>query len=131
MKDIHSDMSESNPNRLIENDASKCSPGEKLSFSNESSINGKNRSILHTIDVIQFRLMLLLSFVSIGWLIFTGKIILGLARGRLHLDNGVAIAFITSSLATVMGLWLIGLKFYFSPLHISSNGQQNKILGPR
>jgi hypothetical protein len=121
-------MSESNPNKLMENDISKCSSGEKLPSSSKNDLSGKNCTVLfHTIGVIQFLLMCLLSSVSIGWLIFTGIIVLGLARGCFHLANSVAIAFITSSLATVTGTWLVGLKFYFSPRHISSNSHQGKI----
>jgi flagellar motor component MotA len=62
------------------------------------------------------RLIIMLGVVSISWLIFTGFIImlLGLGNSWYHLSDGVAIAFITTSLGTVLGLWAIGLRYFFS-----------------
>ncbi|MDR2641864.1 MAG: hypothetical protein LBC74_03620 [Planctomycetaceae bacterium] len=56
-----------------------------------------------------------LSIVSSTWLIFTGVIVVLLCCGCCRLSDGVAIAFITTSLGTVLGLWAIGLRYFFSP----------------
>ena len=57
--------------------------------------------------------------VSLCWLIFTGFIVGCLAFGCGDMDcrltDAVAVAFITTSLATVMGLPAIGLHYFFSP----------------
>jgi len=57
--------------------------------------------------------------VSLIWLIFTGFIVCCLAFGygflACHLSDVVATAFITTSLATVLGLPAIGLHYFFSP----------------
>jgi hypothetical protein len=62
------------------------------------------------------RLITMLGVVSISWLVFTGFIIvlLGLGGSCYHLNDSVAIAFITTSLGTVLGLWAIGLQYFFS-----------------
>jgi len=54
-----------------------------------------------------------LSWVSFLWLIFTAVIILLLSFGCGRLSDVVATAFITTSLATVLGLWAIGLRYFF------------------
>jgi hypothetical protein len=59
-------------------------------------------------------LMIRLYRISVSWLIFTGIVVVFLAKGCWHLANGVTIFFITSSLATVVGLWAIGLRYFFS-----------------
>lgn len=55
-----------------------------------------------------------LSQISFLWLLFTAVVIWYLSDGLIHLSDTVAIAFITSSLATVVGLWLVGLNYFFS-----------------
>ena len=60
------------------------------------------------------QLMCLLIFVSIIWLFFTGYIVFHLTFRECHLSDIVATAFITTSLATVLGLWLVGLRYFFS-----------------
>ena len=58
-----------------------------------------------------------LSGVSFLWLFFTGFMVCCLAFGwfSCSLSDVVATAFITTSLATVLGLWMIGLRYFFSP----------------
>jgi hypothetical protein len=53
--------------------------------------------------------------VSVAWLIFTGAIVIAIGTQCIcyRLDPSVAIAFITTSLATVLGLWAIGLRYFF------------------
>ncbi|MDR0391166.1 MAG: hypothetical protein LBH59_04620 [Planctomycetaceae bacterium] len=67
--------------------------------------------------------------ISILWLFFTAFIIMLLVVGSfccfmyygVHgvryyvLSDSVTIAFITTSLGTVLGLWVIGLRYFFSP----------------
>jgi len=50
------------------------------------------------------------------WLVFTALVVLmlGFQYKDFNLSDAVAIAFITTSLATVLGLLGIGLRFYFS-----------------
>lgn len=67
-------------------------------------------------------LSMTLKVISISWLIFTAFIVItsGIKDGffieRLFdFSDPVLIAFITSSLATVVGLWAIALRYYFSP----------------
>ena len=55
-----------------------------------------------------------LTIISALWLLFTASVIL--LRGFptcFALSDSVMIAFITSSLGTVLGLWGIGLGYYF------------------
>jgi hypothetical protein len=61
-------------------------------------------------------LIIVLGFVSIIWLVFTGYTIraIGLDSSCYHLNDSVAIAFITTSLGTVLGLLAIGLRYFFS-----------------
>jgi hypothetical protein len=61
------------------------------------------------------RLMRVLCCVSIAWLIFTATIIvsMGSEHSCYRLVPSVAIAFITTSLGTVLGLWAIGLRYFF------------------
>ncbi len=54
-----------------------------------------------------------LSLLSLSWLFFTGYEIRQIAKLRHYLPPSVAIAFITTSLATVVGLWAIGLNYFF------------------
>jgi len=70
-----------------------------------------------------------LSWVSFLWLLFTGFMVCCLAFGcfSCHLSDVVATAFITTSLATVLGLWMIGLRYFFFPhvdpsLRLSTSG---------
>ena len=56
-----------------------------------------------------------LTCLSYIWLAFTGIIVILHFFGCGHLSDMVATAFITTSLATVLGLWVIGLRYFFSP----------------
>jgi len=58
-----------------------------------------------------------LSCVSFLWLFFTGFMVCCLAFSwfSCSLSDIVATAFMTTSLATVLGLWMIGLRYFFSP----------------
>ncbi len=58
-------------------------------------------------------LIIFLSLLTSSWLIFTGYEIRQLAKGHHLLPSSVSIAFITSALATVVGLWAIGLRYFF------------------
>lgn len=53
--------------------------------------------------------------ITIYWLIFTGFIVFmsGFKMFGFNLSNGVLIAFITTSLGTVLGLWTIALNYFF------------------
>ncbi|MDR0521677.1 MAG: hypothetical protein LBH00_07470 [Planctomycetaceae bacterium] len=60
-------------------------------------------------------LMIGLTIVSLCWLSFTGYIVHSLAFcSECRLSDMVASAFITTSLATVLGLWAIGLRYFFA-----------------
>ena len=63
--------------------------------------------------IIRRLLIIFLSLLTIGWLIFTGYEIRQIAKIHHLLPTSVAISFITSSLATVVGLWAIGLNYFF------------------
>ena len=54
--------------------------------------------------------------VSFLWLIFTAFVVLmiGFKYKGFELSDAVMIAFITTSLGTVLGLLAIGLRFFFS-----------------
>ena len=54
--------------------------------------------------------------VSFLWIVFTAVIVLmlGFRYGGFDLSDAVAIAFLTTSLGTVLGLMAIGLRFFFS-----------------
>lgn len=58
-----------------------------------------------------------LTCLSFAWLIFTAIIVLclGIGGSSFRLSDAVSVTFITTSLATVCGLWVIGLKYFFSP----------------
>ena len=77
-------------------------------------------------------LMIGLSVVSVLWLLFTGYIICCLAFGhrgvfpQCQISDIVATAFITSSLATVLGLWAIGLGYFFAHERTGSNEASSK-----
>jgi hypothetical protein len=66
-------------------------------------------------QLIREQLVPLLSWVSICWLIFTGIVVLlvGFHFTCFCLDNSVMIAFLTTSLGTVLGVWGIALYFFF------------------
>lgn len=64
--------------------------------------------------IIRRFLIFFLSALSTGWLFFTGYEIRHIAKQYHYLPESVAIAFITSALATVVGLWAIGLKYFFN-----------------
>jgi hypothetical protein len=53
--------------------------------------------------------------VSVAWLVFTGVIVvlMGFQCICYQLESSVAIAFITTSLGTVLGLWAIALRYFF------------------
>jgi len=63
----------------------------------------------------RMRLSMVLGIISVSWLVFTAFVIIALATrpGWFSLSDPVAIAFLTQSLGTVLGLWGIGLKYYF------------------
>lgn len=73
----------------------------------ENDIKEENKEIRR--ELIAF-----LSQISFFWLVFTAVIIWYLSTDFIHLSDSVAIAFITSSLATVIGLWLVGLNYFFN-----------------
>ena len=62
-----------------------------------------------------------LTFISVIWLLYTAVVINSLAfdspfgsvSGRF--SDAIAIAFMTTSLATVLGLWHFGLRYFFTP----------------
>ena len=62
-----------------------------------------------------------LTLISVIWLLYTGIIInclafdypFGSVSGRF--SDAIAIAFMTTSLATVLGLWHFGLQYFFTP----------------
>jgi hypothetical protein len=59
-------------------------------------------------------LMFRLTWISVSWLCFTAIIIL--LKGFpvcFFLSDSVMITFLTTSLGTVLGLWGIGLGYYF------------------
>jgi hypothetical protein len=92
---------------------------ERLAIENETL--KENRTMRRT-------LIRRLSWVSFLWLFFTGFMVCCLAFSwfSCHLSDVVATAFITTSLATVLGLWMIGLRYFFSPrvdapLHLSTS----------
>lgn len=58
-------------------------------------------------------LIWVLTGLSISWLYFTGYEIRQIAKFHHYLPASVAIAFITTSLGTVVGLWAIGLNYFF------------------
>ena len=55
-----------------------------------------------------------LSDISVNWLKFTAAIVLFQGLFPHFLSGSVMIAFITTSLGTVLGLWGIGLGYYFA-----------------
>ncbi|MDR1485276.1 MAG: hypothetical protein LBT09_10690 [Planctomycetaceae bacterium] len=84
---------------------------ENLDIENKTLIENKQ---------IRKGLIISLNVVSILWLVFTGFTITLLGFGgcigcSYRLSDNVAIAFITTSLGTVLGLWAIGLRYFFSP----------------
>jgi len=56
-----------------------------------------------------------LSRISIAWLLFTAAVVIaqGVKCSCFSLEPSVMIAFLTTSLGTVLGLWGIGLGYYF------------------
>lgn len=70
-------------------------------------------AILKENKIIRRILICFLSLLSSSWLLFTGYEIRQLAKLHHHLPSSVAIAFITTSLATVVSLWAIGLNYFF------------------
>ena len=64
--------------------------------------------------IIRRCLIIYLSCLTFGWLVFTGYEIRQLAKAYHVLPPSVSIAFITSALATVVGLWAIGLRYFFN-----------------
>ena len=57
-----------------------------------------------------------ISVISAVWLLFTIVVIVfqGFKLFDFSLSNSVMIAFLTTSLGTVLGLWGIGLGYYFA-----------------
>jgi len=89
---------------------------ERLSLENErlciaNDIERDNKEV-------RLQLIKDLQRLSLQWLIFTALVVVVLLCCG-QLKDGVAIFFITSSLATVVGLWTIGLSYFFSS---SKNG---------
>jgi hypothetical protein len=87
---------------------------ERFKIGNQTLVENKN---------MRGRLMCKLTAISCVWLFLTGIVVLllGFEHAELfhidlsyHLSDGVAIAFITTSLGTVLGLWAIGLRYFFS-----------------
>ena len=72
-----------------------------------------NNEIRKENKLIRRCLIIFLSFLTSGWLIFTGYEIRQLAKAHHFLPPSVSIAFITSALATVVSLWAIGLRYFF------------------
>lgn len=85
---------------------SKKAQEEVRAMEIENNIAEQNKNI-------RFWLILGLSVISVIWLIFTAWEINSLATAQHKLNDSVIIAFITSSLATVVGLWAIGLNYFF------------------
>ena len=56
-----------------------------------------------------------LACISVFWLFFTAVVIVlqGCDYCQFSLNDSVMMAFLTTSLATVLGLWGIGLGYYF------------------
>ena len=92
---------------------------KRVSIENDTLV--ENRTI-------RKRLMVLLTAASFIWLSFTGFIVYHLAFRYCLLSDAVAIAFITTSLATVLGLWAIGLRYFFAQdiQHSSVNKRQKQ-----
>jgi len=53
--------------------------------------------------------------ISVVWLLFTAMVVIaqGMKCSCFSLEPSVMIAFLTTSLGTVLGLWGIGLGYYF------------------
>ena len=66
--------------------------------------------------------------VSFLWIIFTAIIVLmlGYKYKGFYLSEAVMIAFLTTSLGTVLALLIIGLKFYFPPKDNSTSLDKSK-----
>ena len=64
---------------------------------------------------IRKKLINLLKWISIVWLSFTAVVITfqGIRWQYFSLSDSVMVAFLTTSLGTVLGLWGIGLGYYF------------------
>jgi len=79
---------------------------ESLKIANDTSITDRNT---------RERLIRQLTWLSYIWLGFTGVVVVlqGLPNSCFHLEIAVAVAFITTSLGTVLGLWAIGLGYFF------------------
>lgn len=82
---------------------------------------GIGNDTLQENKTVRFWLMCLLTALSLIWLLYTSIIINSLAFnypfgsvfGRF--SDAIAIAFMTTSLATVLGLWHFGLRYFFTP----------------
>jgi sterol desaturase/sphingolipid hydroxylase (fatty acid hydroxylase superfamily) len=98
-QDVISDQSHEMLDRLL---------SKRLSLSNETL--KKNQDMR---DWLMPRVML----VALSWLFFTGGVIYCLAfdDAPFNLSDIVAVAFITTSLAIVLGLPAIVLHYFFSP----------------
>jgi len=110
---------------VVENNVHASTPsdeynqlGQQNSFIDEiwRQYNIQNDTMLEN-RVIRKRLLIGLTTIALIWLIFTGVIIGELAFGTVsgRFSDAIAIAFITTSLATVMGLWHFGLQYFFTP----------------
>lgn len=102
--------------KIVKQDACE-EPTEDKSLSSTAEEQLKTLKIQNAIleenKIIRRILIGFLSLLSLGWLYFTGYEIRQIAKLHHYLPASVAIAFITTSLGTVVGLWAIGLKYFF------------------
>ncbi|MDR2440744.1 MAG: hypothetical protein LBE12_15385 [Planctomycetaceae bacterium] len=85
----------------------------------EKKLSELERMILEENKEMRKKLIFRLQIISIIWLTFTGLTITLLGFGNCvgysyHLSDSVTIAFITTSFGTVLGLWAIGLRYFFA-----------------
>lgn len=108
-----------NINEFVQNTVNASQEVDKIQ-SNSELEQEKLRNLRIENDIkeenkeIRRELIAFLSQISFIWLLFTAVIIWYLSTDFIHLSDSVAIAFITSSLATVVGLWLVGLNYFFN-----------------
>jgi len=81
---------------------------------------GINNDTLQENRTVRWWLMLALTIMSALWLLYTVIIINCLVFDFPFVISGrfsdtIAIAFMTTSLATVLGLWHFGLRYFFTP----------------
>ncbi|MCL2346857.1 MAG: hypothetical protein FWC50_01210 [Planctomycetaceae bacterium] len=77
----------------------------------------KQNSELHHENITARRwLIKILAWTSVGWLVFTAVVVFlhGFQCIDFSLSDPVMIALLTNSLVTVLGLWTIGLRYFFA-----------------